>query len=63
MLDPIIIKEGVRVVKNYNYVEYQIAGEVVLAKGLDIGYKVYQGVFQIGVRLINFVPVITHQIF
>jgi hypothetical protein len=59
LLDPTILNDGDRIVKNFNYVEYQIEGEIVLARGT----KLYQGVYQIGVQLINFVPVITHHFF
>jgi hypothetical protein len=62
LLDPIIINAGDRIVKNTNYVEYQINGEISLAEGWK-GQEIFEGIFQIGVELKNFIPVITHHFF
>jgi len=62
LFDQIIIRNGERIIKNINYVEYQIEGEIALAKG-TAGYKLYSGIFQIGVELRNYIPTITHHFF
>jgi len=62
LFDQIIISNGERIIMNIYYVEYQIEGEIAFAKGAA-GYKLYSGIFQIGVELKNFIPTITHHFF
>jgi hypothetical protein len=63
LLDLTILENAARIVKNINYVVYQLAGEVEITRGYPTNSKVFEEVFHIGVELIDFIPVITHHVF
>ena len=56
LLDPIIMKSG-NVTQNGPYINYAAEGSV------EFGGKVYAGVYQIGVKIIEWAPTIVHHLF